>query len=125
MSKANQILFELITHKTIQNQFFHSFFIFVDYYPILISSLSSIKVISSYNKSLPEAEEKLDIIKSLFPYRYQTDGVSNILSLIFLIVIGIFLLLYHGLIFLLKAYFTRQKNSGAFINKNTCFNFGC
>ena len=122
MSKANQILFELITHKTIQNQFFHSFFIFVDYYPVLISSLSSIKVISSYNKSLSEAEEKLDIIKTLFPYRYQTDGVSNILSLIFLIVIGIFLLLYHGLIFLLKAYFTRQKNSGAFINKNTCLN---
>ena len=44
-AKGNQILFELITHKTVQNQFLHSLFIFIEFYPILASSLRSLEKI--------------------------------------------------------------------------------
>ena len=121
--KANQIIFELITHKTIQNQFYHAFFIFVDYYPILINSLTSITKISKYSHPLSEAEEVFKLLKHIFPYRYLSNGLNNYISLSLLIAIGFFLLLYYLLIYLLKYSLIRQKNSGAFIQKNNILNY--
>ena len=121
-AKGNQILFELITHKTVQNQFLHSLFIFVEFYPILASSLRSLEKIIQYGHPLSTVNEKFEIITTLFPYRYQNNGFEQIISIIFFAIIAICLFLYYFLIFLLKMFLIKQKNSGAFIQKNTCLN---
>ena len=120
MSKANQILFELITHSTYQNQFFHAVFIFIDFYPVLLASLSSLTKISNYKHTLSEVEEKFSIIPIIFPYRYQPNGCENKIVLAFLAAIIVFLIMYYLLIFLLKLSTIKSKNSGAFIQKSKC-----
>ena len=120
MSKANQVLFELITHSTYQNQFFHAVFIFIDFYPVLLASLSSLTKISNFKNTLSKVEEKFSIIPIIFPYRYQRSGCENKIVLIFLIVIIFFLFMYYLLIFLLKLSAIKSKNSGAFIQKSKC-----
>ena len=59
-SKVNQVLFELITHNTIQNQFLHLILICVDYYPIIVSSLTSIIKIENYSKDYDTISTKLN-----------------------------------------------------------------
>ena len=122
MSKTNQILFELVTHNTIQHQVLHSFLIIVDYYPILISSLTSISKIQKFGNSLDDITDKLKFFKTIFPYRLINGGIDNKLAIVLLAAIGFFLLLYFGLIFLLHLIIVKQKNSGAFIQKNKVFN---
>ena len=122
MSKTNQILFELVTHNTIQHQVLHSFLIIVDYYPILISSLTSISKIQKFGNSLDDITDKLKFFKIIFPYRLLNGGIGNKLAIVLLAAIGFFLLFYFGLIFLLHLIIVKQKNSGAFIQKNKVFN---
>ena len=119
-AKANQVLFELVTHSTIQNRFLHIVFIVIDYYPILISSLTSITKISMYESTLSQVEKKFDLVRMIFPYRYIDEGLNNKYMLIALILICLLLFLYYFLKFLLTTFLAKQKNSGAFIQKNKC-----
>ena len=61
MSKVNQVLFELVTHNTIQNQFLHICLIGIDYYPIIISSLTSIFKIENFSMNYNQISTKLEM----------------------------------------------------------------
>ena len=121
MSKVNQILFELITHNTIQNQFLHLCLIGIDYYPIIICSLTSIFKIENFSMNYDQISTKLKIFQKIFPYRVQQGGINNKLCLVFLSLICLCLGIYYIYIALIQFLLIRQKNSAAFVQKNKCF----
>ena len=121
MSKVNQVLFELVTHNTIQNQFLHICLIGIDYYPIIISSLTSIFKIENFSMDYNQISTKLEIFQTIFPYKIQEGGLTNFICLIFLSLICVFLAIYYIYIAIIRFILIRQKNSAAFVQKNKCF----
>ena len=122
-SKVNQVLFELITHNTIQNQFLHLILICVDYYPIIVSSLTSILKIENYSKDYDTISTKLKFFQTIFPYKILYGGIENTLCQALLAVICACLFFYYLYINILRLFLIRQKNSASFIQKSACINF--
>ena len=89
-NKTNQILFELFTHNTIQNQLLHAVLIIVDYYPLLVSSLCSFPKIEKFGNTLDIISDKLKLFKNTFPYRIMTKGLDEMYVIALLAIILFF-----------------------------------
>ena len=122
-NKTNQILFELFTHNTIQNQLLHAVLIIVDYYPLLVSSLCSIPKIEKFGNTLDIISDKLKLFKNTFPYRIMTKGLDEMYVIALLAIILFFTVLYYFLIALLGMALKKQKNNGTFEQKNVCIGY--